>query len=95
MALNASATPLPTKWEKLLPILALGTEGKKYSFDFESLPLSTPKEVVAVLVAYLSLLAFLKVRYSQDPCLSRGLELDRAIMCSEARIVPQMPHGHF
>lgn len=60
MTQNSSLAPLPTKWEKLLPILALGTEGKKYSFNFEDLPLSTPKAVVTVLVVYLSLLAFLK-----------------------------------
>jgi len=39
----------------------LGTQGKKYSFDFTSLPLSSPKEVVAVLAIYLSTLFMLKV----------------------------------
>lgn len=61
MAQNQTLTPLPSKWEKLLPIMLFGTEGKKFSFEFESLPLSTPKEVVFVLAAYLGLLALLKV----------------------------------
>lgn len=54
--------PLPTSWEKFLPIFALGTGGKKYVFDFHSVALSTPKEVILVLAIYLSTLAVLKVR---------------------------------
>lgn len=62
MTQNAGAAPLPTAWEKLLPILGLGTGGKKYSFDFHTLPLSTAKEVVLVLVIYLTTLVVLRVR---------------------------------
>lgn len=58
----ASATPLPASWEEFLPMIFVGTGGKKFSFDFHSVPLSTPKEVISVLVIYLSTLAILKVR---------------------------------
>ena len=58
---NRTLPTLPSDWERLLPILGLGTGGKKYSFTFESLPFSTAKEVVAVLIVYLSSLAILKV----------------------------------
>lgn len=54
--------PLPSSWADFLPIFALGTGGKKYVFDFHSVALSTPKEVILVLAIYLSTLAILKVR---------------------------------
>lgn len=61
----AGGIPFPTSWEEFLPMIALGTGGKKYAFDFKSVPLSTPKEVILVLAIYLSTLALLKVRHTR------------------------------
>jgi hypothetical protein len=74
MAGNSSMQELPSKWESALPILLFGTEGKKYSFNFSRMPLSTPTGVVTVLVAYLGTLALLSALRSGRPGMPlRGL----------------------